>query len=356
MPIWLVLYFVIRNQRLPKENIILGATLPPDAHNDPETQSICNSFAKWLNITMLLILPLTIIPFFVESAGLAVLCQMTFFLGIMVVPFTVLGIYSNKLLAVKAANNWLIPKEAPTAADRKDTSASGQETISSWQETSPSTEAAILPALEISRLWFLLPVLASFIPVVHALLTSSQDGLSLRYIILSLVTAMFWLVWQYRFPPSAQDIYEGFSLPAEISRVRRYNWGKFSCLAAWSTCALNLLLWLYAGSIFACLLGFLGYAMIILIAVSLTALSIKLAKLQLKARDPATELDEDDYWVVGGLFYCNPSDKKSLINNRTTDMNWTFNLAKPAGKVFIVIMTALFIGMPFIGIWVLCMS
>jgi uncharacterized membrane protein len=104
--IWPISYFVMRNNLKPKNNIILGATLPLSAHNDCETQAICNSFKKSLNIVMLPLLLLAIPLFFMQSMGAVMTWGMTWVLFIIVVPFVVFAKHRGKLLALKNAKNW----------------------------------------------------------------------------------------------------------------------------------------------------------------------------------------------------------------------------------------------------------
>lgn len=66
-------------------------------------------------------------------------------------------------------------------------------------------------------------------------------------------------------------------------------------------------------------------------------------------------VDEDQYWIWG-LFYCNPDDRRTLINDRT-GMGMGMNLAKPAGKITMgLVALILVIGVPLAAVWLVAID
>ena len=66
-------------------------------------------------------------------------------------------------------------------------------------------------------------------------------------------------------------------------------------------------------------------------------------------------VDEDQYWVWG-LFYYNPNDRRTMINDRT-GMGMGLNMARPAGKIVMGICAALlFLLLPAMSGWFIVMD
>ena len=60
-------------------------------------------------------------------------------------------------------------------------------------------------------------------------------------------------------------------------------------------------------------------------------------------------VDEDEQWIWG-LFYCNPNDRRLVVNDRVGG-NTSVNLARPAGKILMGVVAALLICLPLLGVW-----
>ena len=106
IPLWFLSFFTLRNTVKPKKNIIIGVTLPHNAHNENETLLVCASFRKWLNIVMMPLLLLMIPPFFMGSMGASMTWLMTWTLMVIIGSMAVFAVHREKLMAVKRANNW----------------------------------------------------------------------------------------------------------------------------------------------------------------------------------------------------------------------------------------------------------
>jgi uncharacterized membrane protein len=330
VPIWPVMYFTSRNFVKPKKNIILGATLPQEVHDKTEVQAVCYSFKSWLNILMLPLLPLLIPPFLMRGTGAPMTWYMTWLLLLIVAPFAVFGVHRGKLIALKRDNGWY-------------SDAAGQALV--------DVDATAIPVQRIGGIWFLLPVVIGFIPVAGSASNSGESGLTWVYVTFALIIVLFWLLYHMIFRVRAEVVNENMTLTMALTRVRRYNWGKFWLISVWLTCALNLLIWFFADNVTVFLVATLTYSAILLIAAVYVEFATRIAQQNLTASDVGKAyLDEDDYWVWG-MFYHNPDDSHFLVNARV-GMNMSVNLAKPGAKVLMLISALLILAMPFIGIWI----
>jgi len=329
IPIWPILYFIIRNNKEPKKNIIIGTTLPQSVHKDAGVQEIVSSFKKWLNIAMLPLLPLMIPPFFMSTMGAAMTWFMVWLLLLIVLPFAVFAVHRGKLMELKRENNWYSEAANHTLADVK---------------------AASMPVRKINGIWFLPPVVISLFPIVYMIAESAARETAIVYITFAILTAAFWLCYHLIFRLRSEILNENLTLTMALTHVRRYNWGKFWLIATWATGILNLLILLLGVDTTAFLVIVLGYS-VLLIGVSIyTEFSTRIAQQKLTAGDTGElYLDEDDHWIWGILYY-NPNNNHFLVNDRI-GMNMSFNLAKPAAAIIMGLGLLCLVAMPFFGIW-----
>jgi len=331
LPIWPILYFFIRNYAKPHKLIILGVTLPQNVHNDDRVREIVNSFKKCLNITTLPLLPLMFLPFFMSSEGIAMTWYMVWLLLLIVFPMATFAVFRGKLMTLKLENNWLSEASSRTLVDIK---------------------AAAIPVQKISSIWFLLPVIISIFPVAYVLTTNAEPVMLTVYITFALMTLLFCPFYYLIFGQRTEKVDDNITLTMALTRVRRYNWGKFWLIMTWSTGILNLLIWLFESRPIAFLYLTIGYTLLVLVVAIRTEFATRKAQQSLTASGTG-ELyqDEDDYWIWG-FIYNNPNDNHFMVNYRI-GMGMSVNFAKPGGKILMGFAALSLILMPFIGVWLM---
>lgn len=332
LPVWPVMYFLMRNTTKPKKNIILGVTLPQSSHEAPEVQDICRSFHKRLGAVLLPLLPLIAPPFFMQAMGPPMTWFMTWLAWLTIAPMTVFAVYRGRLLRLKRERGWVSEMSGRALADIR---------------------VAALPVKKVGGIWFFIPVAISLIPLAAGLRGSDGSdgwGMAAVYLTFALTTALFWLCYHMIYRVRAEIVNENMTLTIALTRARRYQWSKFWVIAAWLTGLLNLAVWLSGNNVTALLAAVLAYTLVI-VAVSLqTEVSARAAQQKLTAECIGNAYaDEDDLWIWG-LFYYNPNDSHFLVNDRI-GMNMSVNLAKPAAKVLMAFAVACVVALPFIGIW-----
>jgi uncharacterized membrane protein len=329
--VWFILYFMMLNNLKPKKNIIIGVTLPHDAHDDPQTKAICGSFKKTLNIVMIPLFLLLIPPFFLHSMGFNFIWFMTWLIFAMASPMIAFAKHREKLMALKRANNW-------------HSAAAGRALV--------DIKAATLTRKKINSFLFLPPVLAGAFTVFYSLTNPTEFGMTLVYVIFTALVIFFWLLYYLIFRLRAEVVNEDMSMTVELTRMRRYNWGKFFLIASWLTGALSLMMWKFADNMTALLASTFAYTLIIIAVSIYTEFATRIAQQKLTAGNTGDlYLDEDDYWLFG-MFYHNPNDNHFFVNDRV-GMNMSVNLAKPAGKAVIILTALLILAMPFLGVWMI---
>ena len=329
-PIWPVMYFIIRYLAKPMKLIVLGVTLPQSAHDDTRVKAITGGFRKWLNITTLPLLPLLALPFFMTSMGAAMFFYMLWMTVLIVLPFVVFAVHREKLMTLKHEECWYSDASDRTLVDIK---------------------AAAVPAKKINSIWFLPAVAIGIFPVVYTFSTTADWAMMSLYITFAVTTLLFWPFYYLIFRQRAEVVNENLTLTMALTRVRRYNWGKFWIVATWSTGVLNLLLWALESYPMALMYLTIGYSLVVLVVAMRTEFATRRAQKNLISGDTGTlYLDEDDHWIWG-MFYNNPNDNHFMVNNRV-GMGMTVNMAKLGGKILMGFAALVIIAMPFLGVWI----
>jgi hypothetical protein len=106
LSVWFILYFLMLSNLKPRNNIIIGVTLPVSAHDDPQVKIICASFKKRINLLMLPLLLIMLPPFFLEYTGLLMILLMSWLFAVIVIPFVVFARHREMLMALKRSKNW----------------------------------------------------------------------------------------------------------------------------------------------------------------------------------------------------------------------------------------------------------
>ncbi|MDR0323892.1 MAG: hypothetical protein LBI12_05540 [Treponema sp.] len=329
LPVAFIFYFMLLNNLKPKKNIILGVTLPHNAHDAPETKEICNLFKKRLNIIMLGLLLLLIPPFFLNFMGLTMVWFMTWILLAIAAFMAVFAKYRTKLMALKREKNW-------------NSAAAGRALV--------DIKAATLVQKKINSLLFLPPVIAGLAITLFSFVNANEFDFVYLYVIFTSITVIFWLCYYLIFRLRTEVVDENVSVNVALTCMRRHNWGKFFLFASWLTGILVFFIWIINDSLTGYLTVTLAYSLLMLALGIYTEFATRIAQQKLTAANTGDlYLDEDDYWLLG-LVYYNPNDTHLFVNDRV-GINVSVNLAKTAGKVIMALSVLALLALPFLGVW-----
>ena len=113
---WLM-YFLLRNEIKPKKNIIVGTTLPYEAHSDPQVQAILETFKRELKcVTWLCMVP-AVPCVLIRSFGLSMTLWLTWVVAVCIVPMVPYVRCNRTLRALKEARGWKRKESARAVAD-----------------------------------------------------------------------------------------------------------------------------------------------------------------------------------------------------------------------------------------------
>ena len=333
VPILLVQYITLLNERKPKNNLILSTTLPKEAWDDPRVLSICREFTRKLTITCLSLTVLYLPTLFMEYFSILMGYIMLWLVAVIVVPAIPYCRAVQKMRQFKK-ENWYHPelKKVQVA----DTS------LASVFEEKQSTYTFVN---------FLLPLLVSLIPLLYPLVVPVEESLfALLLIVLcnaSTILAMYFCYGLLR--KKADRVSSDVTLSAALTRIRRYYWGKFWLYVSWFCAAFSFSALLLYASETAFLVVISLFTVIILALAIGMELKIRAEQQRLNKEQPSEILmDEDDYWPYGILYY-NKNDANLMVNNRV-GMGTTVNCAHPVGKGLYIFSAVLLLLLPLTGV------
>lgn len=332
IPILPLLYFMLKNEAKPKNNLILSTTLPKEAWEDSRVQAIVKEFRRSLNIIFLLLTIAIIPPFFIDYFSIVMTYFMVWLILIIVIPY-IPYCHSVKKMRTLKKENWYHPEAVNIQI--------------------ADTKAMAAPLHLKPSFSFVLPFIISLIPMLYPLAVPSDSSYLTLYIISganSFTIAACYLCYRFLLRRKDDRINDDTTLTITLTRIRRYYWGKFWLALAWFSCLYSfsgLFLQSYA-------LFFIIFSSVLVIALIAMTIRMEFAVRSAQQRFNATEdsvilMDEDDYWPYGAFYY-NPKDTSTIVNSRI-GFGSTMNMARPASKIITIVAMLLLLSLPFLGIW-----
>lgn len=334
LPIVLILYFTLRNEGKPKNNLILSTTLPKEAWEDERVLAITGRFYKGLNLACLIILLLYLPAFFIPYFSIQLTYVFVWLIAAMVVPYIPYCKGVQKMRTLKK-EHWYHPElKQVQVAD---------------------TSASFDVENNYSFVTFLLPLIVSLIPLLYPLAVPSDFSPLPLFIICgsnAVSIALFYLCYKYMFRNKSDHINTNADLSANLTRVRKYYWGKFWLIISWF-CALFSFSALFINSLaLFYMIATMVLCLSLIVVVIIIEFRIRSIQQKLNQTQPSEILvDEDDFWPYG-VFYYNKNDSSNMVNNRI-GMGTTMNMAKPSGQWLMGLSLVLILAMPFLGVWMM---
>lgn len=297
------LYFMLRNETKFKKNIVLGVTLPKEAHDDPDVQANLKAFRNNLGWLCLVLALLCAGGMLIPDLSIAMVGWSIGILLVLLLPNLVYFRAHGKLRILKEERHWTLQTEKKIRVD--------VSTMISYEK--PRLLGYVLPAL----LCGLLALLQRELWYIH--------GLSALTAIMSFVMARFC----YR--KKSETVDGNAERTKQLSRLRYQMWKRVMRLTAWQAVLISASVCLLPGSAAACL------TMLIVTSLLYAGVVVYLEMSTRRMQEKLTEesgtawyVDEDDLWL-GGMFYYNPNDSHVIVNNRV-GTGTTFNMATKTGK------------------------
>lgn len=333
-PVLPIIVAILANEAKPKKNIVIGVTLPYEARQTEQVQAACRAYRRrlwlWCGVLCALLLPSLLF----RHDSLAFSWQMLWVLAAIAVPYGVYVRAHLRLRALKRENGWTGEAAGKVLVD---------------------LQAAAVPYGRIAAWWFLPAVLAAFVPVA-AVLAGPPAGVAGPLLALYLTDAAMvagcWASYRFLYRNRAEVVDGMEAVTQALTRVRRHHWGRFWLGAAYLMAALAVAMWLLMDDGLGLLLASVAFTFALLLLALATEMAVRRAQFALtRESGQGVYADEDGNWWLG-MFYYNPNDAHNLVNNRV-GMGSTVNLARPAGKVLLVVTALCLLLIPAACGWVI---
>ena len=314
--LWLVLlcqWLTQRNEAKFKKNIVLGATLPQEAREDPEVLKILEQYRKSLNRIFLILGIFNVAGALIPDMAVSLICWSGVLIVDLALPMAVFIRANGRLKALKRDRGW---------------------------EKKQTIRVDVSAMIEYPRpkIWgYLLAAALCAVPLVL------QDGLRWAHLICVGIVILSWCFGAFCYRKKSETVDENRELTKELSRLRYGIWNRIWAASAWAAVGISCALWAMELS------PVLGISLVILISLGFCGYGIFLEMQTRKIQETMTAesgtqwyADEDEFWI-GGLFYYNPQDSHMLVNART-GAGSTFNLAATGGKIITALGAAILVG------------
>ena len=323
LPVLPIMYFVQKNECKPKKNIIVGVTLPYEAQGDGEVLALLERYKREMKLTCWIMLGAGVPSLFLRSFGAFLTVWMLWIDAVSVVFFIPYVRCNKALRRLKETRGWRT-EEAPQVVTDLQAAAEEMRWLSPWWFLPPFL-IALIPLLFEREVWWAWTACAALVPV-------------------------FYLCYRHLYRNRAEVVDADSQRTMALTRIRRYNWGKFWLVMAWATGIFNALLWLTLDHVWLCMGVCLLYG--VLTVAEAVGIEFRVRRLQEKLTADSGRgyyVDEDDRWLWG-IFYYNPNDARLMVNART-GINTTFNLARRSGQVLMGLVLVIMLALPLTGVW-----
>lgn len=324
LPVLPIMYFVQKNECKPKKNIIVGVTLPYEAQGDGEVLALLERYKREMKLICWIMLAAGLPSLFLRSFGAFLTVWMLWVEAICVIFFIPYVRCNKALRRLKEARCWRQREEVPQVVTDLQAAAEEIRWLSPW--------------------WFLPPFLIALIPLFF------EPDVWWAWTVCAVMVPVFYLCYRWLYRNRAEVVDADSQRTMALTRIRRYNWGKFWLVMAWATGIFNALLWLTLNHVWLCMGVCLLYGLITV--AEAVSIELRVRRLQEKLTADSGRgyyVDDDDRWLWGAFYY-NPDDCRVIVNART-GINATFNLAKRPGQIIALFLAAMMLALPLVGVW-----
>lgn len=315
-------YFCFITAGSEKKQILLGVTLPKEALEQEEIQSMAREYKKKLNQCMICMILVGIPVHALMAADLSVFMIVYMIWAVLLywIPSRLMKQANRKLYQLKCEKKWMVG-----------------ETKTVYVDTKASTLARTYP---LSSYHFLLSALMCLLPVFVSDSVASyfKQEMAIIIFITSLSTKIvFYLLYRGFFQGGNKVYSHDTKINQKCIGLRRNIYG--SCLVILSymdSISFVVMEWgmekeEYVNGFTERMILFCIIQTLEVVFLLSCIIQMEKRKKEILSQDKTPILiDEDEYWK--GMYYNNPKDKRIFVQDRIFESNLTFNMGHPIGK------------------------
>lgn len=313
--------YLLCNEAAFKKNIVVGVTCPYEAREKPELQEILRRYKRQEKTLAGLLIVLAVAGILIQDSGLSVALFLVWIDLVVILPYIPYFRCNSRLKQYKKEMGWAVPNRIGTS----DFSVASQ------------------PVRYLHPGWFWLLAAVAVLPVLF------DREMRIGYLIDTVSILLLWLCYRYLYRNKSEAVDANTTRTEMLSRMRRYQWGRAFLLCAAMLAATNYILLVGKES------SSLMLILLIVLTVAIVSLAVSVEVRTRKAQEELTKgsgkeeyIDDDEHWI-GGIFYYNPNDSHLIINERV-GLNSSVNLARPAGRILMVLLAVILLLMPLLGV------
>ncbi|MDO5292953.1 MAG: PH domain-containing protein [bacterium] len=334
-----IMYFVMRFEGKPKENMLFGVTMKKAYYNDSRVEQLQKRYKRELNwcslLLLLVLIPIVMIKYF------SIVYTLTMAWLFLMILLTILPFIraNGELKRIKKENGWHIGGQEEKKAEYEMIRLS--DPIEGKLYFIASIISSVLTMAVFVYLWAARKVALDF--------AITAIGLSLISVCLAAIGVLF-----QRRKIKLLLGYEQFERQAE--REKNLNWGRSLGCLSWinQIYTIGLLIILYQKKINLILLMILSIVYMILAVWLLLAAGIntKRKAQELYSAEGLGKLEEEDQHWIFGMIYYNKEDKSTFVDTRIGS-GYSFNMARRSSKIIMIFVALCLLLLPISSIFMI---
>lgn len=319
-----------------KNHQLIGITFSPAHAKSDEVQSVLKSYQKVTILQFFVLFAASFLLLWEPIKRYADFSMLLFTIIILIFVSIIIKIYQDKLLYIKEKNNWVYQSTQTVVIDLEATREKGKSAVSS--------------------IWSWIFVILSFIPTLYLFI--NPDVQKYYPIIFSLIGPVIQLSMVLMYKQALNKRTPVYSADSELNKALARTQERINSVAATLIGLVMLIFWICFSASVTFLVDFI-VSMIAVVVMMLSILAItfwqmkktRLAEAYFFGNKENKLFDneiagEDIYeqnsrWKWG--FYYNPDDPRLFVPKRITGMGWTINIARPIGKIFMVVIALIIV-------------
>ncbi|MDO5522274.1 MAG: PH domain-containing protein [bacterium] len=334
-----IMYFVMRFEGKPKENMLFGVTMKKEYYVDSRIKEMEKSYQRelgWYSVLLLVVLiPIVLIKHF------SIVYTLTMAWMFLVIVLTMLPFIraNGKLKRMKQENRWYI--DTATEKNSEFTMVRMADPIAGNMFFLAAVAASVLTVIGFAYLW------------AKSTVTFDYFISALGLVSTTLALVVIGIFFQRR---KIKIRIEDEEFDWQIAREKNQKWGRNLGCLSWINAiySIGLLLLLCQKSISLLLIILLSTIYMILFAWLIVDAGMKIKERGKRLRETYELKDleaEDDHWIFGIIYY-NKEDKSTFVDTRIGS-GYSFNMARRGGKAIMIFVILCLLSLPISSIFML---
>ena len=320
-PVLFIIFFVLKIQYNQDDNHLFSVSIEKTWLEEEAVKNIVGSFKKQMNISLIILIVFPLLCFCTKHESIQFTIWMVWLLLMLALLYIPFPIACHKLKQWKKINHLYKEKQ--------------MDVFSEIKNAGHVRKVTFLP--------FFIPtfisVMIAIIPIMIPTLDYSK-GLFIAQLTIAACTALFWLMayWMDRQPVEVISVNSDVNV--NYTRAKKNVWKYFWLVCSWMNTIFILavsfsLLLQHSGGLFIIISATIYCLLLMIICIPLVKSFRNINKQYSDKRDFEGNDNDDNNWI-GGIFYYNPRDKRSLVEKRV-GIGTTVNMATPLGKGMTII-------------------